>query len=102
MRSFDQTPKNSRTLNLAHNYPRHPRPAALTCEAAIDHLGNYLSDDLSSAEHHALETHLAACPDCPAFLSTYKKTIEMTRDFLGRYRGHAEPVNFKLRLPSSL
>jgi hypothetical protein len=30
----------------------------------------------------AFEKHLGQCPDCSAFLNTYKKTIEVTKSFL--------------------
>ena len=100
-RSYDQTPKTNRARNRKSNPARFKLSLAITCEAAIDHIGNYIGDNLSVPQRRNLEKHFGACPDCSAFLSTYKKTIELTRNFLNRQRSEVRPVNFKLRLSSS-
>ena len=62
------------------------------CEDEVTLIGDYLSSNLSAQVATAFETHMQACPDCVAFLRTYKKTIEATRAFLkinpvrGEYR----------------
>ena len=53
-----------------------------TCEAAISMIGNYLTDSMAPRVRDEFEQHLSLCPDCTAFLKTYKKTIEVTRAFL--------------------
>lgn len=53
-----------------------------TCEDETALIGVYLSSSLSPRVTAAFEKHLQACPDCAAFLTTYKKTIEATRAFL--------------------
>jgi len=45
-------------------------------------IGNYLADNLRGSDRSAFEAHQRVCPDCLAFLRTYKKTIEITRSFL--------------------
>jgi anti-sigma factor RsiW len=55
------------------------------CKEEIDLIAAYLGDDLPSAARSEFETHLKACPDCAAFLATYKKTIAITRSFLQRH-----------------
>ncbi|HEX9454287.1 MAG TPA: hypothetical protein VGA27_08000 [Candidatus Binatia bacterium] len=100
-RSYDQTPKTNRARNRKSNASRFKLSLAITCEAAIDHIGNYIGDNLNVPEHRGLEKHFGACADCSAFLSTYKKTIELTRAFLNPRRSEERPVNFKLRLSSS-
>jgi anti-sigma factor RsiW len=67
----------------------HPRDKAIfgNCKQEVDLIGRYLSSDLRGRELAAFETHLAICPDCVAFLKTYKATIALTRKFLVR---HAE------------
>ena len=45
-------------------------------------IGNYLSDSIAPRMREDFEHHLSLCPDCVAFLKTYKKTIEATRAFL--------------------
>lgn len=58
-------------------------PAQITnCKEEATLIGDYLSSSLSAQLAAAFETHMQACPDCVAFLQTYKKTIEATRAFL--------------------
>jgi anti-sigma factor RsiW len=53
-----------------------------SCKEEVTLLGDYLSSSLSDQVAAAFEAHMDACPDCVAFLRTYKKTIEATRAFL--------------------
>jgi anti-sigma factor RsiW len=53
-----------------------------TCEDETALIADYLSSSLSLQVTAAFEKHLQVCPDCVAFLTTYKKTIEATRAFL--------------------
>lgn len=53
-----------------------------SCKEEVTLLGDYLSSSLSNQVAAAFEAHMHACPDCVAFLRTYKKTIEATRAFL--------------------
>jgi anti-sigma factor RsiW len=53
-----------------------------SCQAAISLIGEYLSGSLDPLTRASLDTHLGNCPDCSAFLKTYKKTIEAIRVFL--------------------
>jgi anti-sigma factor RsiW len=53
-----------------------------TCEAATSMIGNYLTGSMAPRLRDEFEQHLSLCPDCAAFLKTYKKTIEVTRAFL--------------------
>lgn len=53
-----------------------------SCKAAISLIGNYLAGSIDPTVHADFERHLILCPDCAAFLQTYKKTIEATRAFL--------------------
>jgi anti-sigma factor RsiW len=58
-------------------------PARITsCKEEVTLIGDYLSSSLSARVAAAFETHMQACPDCVAFLQTYKKTVEATRAFL--------------------
>ncbi|HEX6768706.1 MAG TPA: zf-HC2 domain-containing protein [Candidatus Binatia bacterium] len=63
-------------------------PAISTCRDEIALIGDYLTNNLSEPDRAAFAAHLGACPDCSAFLATYKKTIELTRSFL-RARSHS-------------
>ena len=53
-----------------------------TCEDEIALIGDYLSSELSPPLLIAFQSHLEICPDCAAFLETYKKTVEATRALL--------------------
>lgn len=77
------------------------REATVTCKDATDLIGDYLADNLNLVDHRAFEAHLSGCRDCAAFLSTYKRTIDLTKSFLALQSLQAPPVEFKLRLPSA-
>lgn len=68
------THKESKTRNLSKS--------EYSCEAAVSLIGNYVAGSIAPAVHADFERHLSLCPDCAAFLQTYKKTIEITRAFL--------------------
>ena len=54
----------------------------LSCKEVTALMMEYLNVTISSDVALAFEAHLAVCPDCKAFLNTYKKTVELTRSFL--------------------
>src|SRR3989442_2208417 len=49
----------------------------MTCREAIDRLAEYLDAELTPATLAELETHLAACAPCLAYLATYRETREL-------------------------
>lgn len=53
-----------------------------TCRDATDLLLDFLSGELDPETKLEFEMHLGVCPDCVAFLKTYRKTIELTKSFL--------------------
>jgi anti-sigma factor RsiW len=52
----------------------------MTCKEAIDVLGDYLEQTLAAELADELEGHLRDCAPCRAYLSTYRKTSELTRE----------------------
>lgn len=60
-------------------------------------MGDFSSATLSPARHLHFERHLESCPECAAFLRTYKKTIEAMRHDLGSH-SWSTPI-LKLRKP---
>jgi hypothetical protein len=62
----------------------------LTCQKATSLIASYLAANLSPEVEQAYDTHLEVCPDCVAFLQTYRKTIEITAAFLrsSKYTPH--------------
>jgi anti-sigma factor RsiW len=53
-----------------------------TCRDATNLILEFLSGELSPETKTEFEKHLEVCPDCVAFLNTYRKTVELTRSFL--------------------
>jgi putative zinc finger protein len=51
----------------------------LSCLVFVASLDDYLEDELTPTHLEAFETHLATCPDCPNYLDSYQKTIELGR-----------------------
>jgi anti-sigma factor RsiW len=65
-------------------YERHEQPAAspeveLTCQQLTELIVDYLTGEMEPAKRASFEGHLRDCPDCEAFLHTYKRTIRVTR-----------------------
>ena len=54
----------------------------ITCKKATSLIGAYVQANLSSQISCLFEEHLRVCPDCVAFLNTYKKTLELAKSFL--------------------
>jgi anti-sigma factor RsiW len=72
-----------------------------TCEAETKLVGDYVCDNLDAWHGQAFESHLAICPECAAFLATYKKTIMLTRSFLHLARTQEAPKTLTLCLPGA-
>ncbi len=51
----------------------------LTCQRVTALIQDYLSGQLNPETALAFRKHLRNCPDCLAFLNTYKKTISAIR-----------------------
>ncbi len=52
----------------------------LRCKDIVDLLEAYLEHGLDPATTQALTAHLADCADCTAFLNTYRRTVDTTRE----------------------
>ena len=70
-------------VDMASDVERQRRKqASMTCKQEVALIADYVCGQLSSVDNAAFEAHLRVCPDCTAFLRTYKKTIDLTRSFL--------------------
>jgi predicted anti-sigma-YlaC factor YlaD len=49
----------------------------MTCQEAIELLGEYLDGTLTPAALERLEGHLRHCEPCRAYLATYKRAVEL-------------------------
>jgi anti-sigma factor RsiW len=57
-----------------------PQPlTGRTCKEITGLLLDYVNDTLSPSVRQDFNRHLRVCPDCVAFLRTYKKTAFLTR-----------------------
>ena len=54
---------------------QNPLLSKKTCKQITDLVANYLNDNLGPRVKRQFVEHLKICPDCVAFLKTYRKTI---------------------------
>lgn len=52
----------------------------LRCLDIVELLGEYLDGTLDPATAAALRAHLADCQECTAFVNTYRRTVQTTRE----------------------
>jgi anti-sigma factor RsiW len=74
---------------------RTARPAH-TCKDEVALIADYLAGALKPRVLAAFERHVSQCPDCMAFLKTYKKTIEATRSFMRMNSLKNGPLSLRL------
>jgi anti-sigma factor RsiW len=51
----------------------------MTCASGVDRLMDYLEGVLSADLHAAIESHVAGCPRCVAFITSYRETPRIMR-----------------------
>ena len=61
----------------------------MTCRELVDFLGAYLDGELSDEVRLGFDEHVAACPECAAYLETYRKTVDLAK---GTSRDPDDPV----------
>lgn len=49
----------------------------MTCRELVQFLMSYLDGELSQAERTLFEEHLGECPDCVAYLATYREAVRL-------------------------
>ncbi len=52
----------------------------MTCNEFIDFLIDYYEGNLSEERRRLFEEHMGVCPDCVAYLDSYKKTINLVQE----------------------
>ena len=59
--------------------PGKPAPFKpyIPCSEVIEFLWAYVASELPDDKLTEFERHLAVCPSCRAYLSTYRKTLEL-------------------------
>ncbi len=53
--------------------------ARFTCADGVEMLMDYLEGTLAPAEREAIESHVAGCPRCVAFIEGYRQTPRILR-----------------------
>ncbi|MBW2282429.1 MAG: zf-HC2 domain-containing protein [Deltaproteobacteria bacterium] len=49
----------------------------MTCQELADFLLRYLDGELPAPQGESFAEHLALCPPCKAYLTTYQKTVKL-------------------------
>ena len=52
----------------------------LTCRQMTEFLADYLARELAPGQRAIFERHLAACPECVAYLRSYAETVRVVKD----------------------
>jgi anti-sigma factor RsiW len=52
----------------------------ITCASGVELLMDYLEGVLSADLRSALDTHVAGCPRCVAFIASYRETPRILRE----------------------
>ena len=56
----------------------------MTCKELIEFLSEYLDGELPQDVGTTFEKHLAICPDCVAYVTSYGKTIDLAKETILR------------------
>lgn len=64
----------------------------MTCQEMIDFLADYLEGELSESQHRTLDQHLAVCPECEAYLHSYRSTIDLSKLVCDEPEGRPEAM----------
>jgi anti-sigma factor RsiW len=52
----------------------------MTCRELVDFLMDYLDGLLSEPERLCFEEHLGECPDCVAYLASYREAVRLGKE----------------------
>jgi anti-sigma factor RsiW len=59
---------------------RETRKPVIPCTEVLEFLWAYVSGELPPEQNHEFERHFAVCDSCVAYLDSYRKTVELTRN----------------------
>jgi anti-sigma factor RsiW len=54
----------------------------MTCKELAEFLDEYVAETLESSRRAIFDQHLAVCPDCRAYLSSYRRTMQLGRQVM--------------------
>ena len=52
----------------------------MTCRELVEFLMDYLDEQLAEPERLCFEEHLGECPDCVAYLATYREAVRLGKE----------------------
>jgi anti-sigma factor RsiW len=52
----------------------------MTCRELVEFLMDYLDGQLSEPERSSFEEHLGECPDCAAYLVSYREAVRLGKE----------------------
>jgi len=52
----------------------------MTCRELVEFLSAYIDGELPADVRLRFDEHLAACPECSAYLRTYRQTVKLAKD----------------------
>ncbi len=58
-------------------------PDGITCREFVAFLGDYLEGELGDEVRQRFEAHLALCPDCVAYLASFRESVRLVRECCG-------------------
>ena len=56
-----------------------PLTDPITCSELIEFLASYLDGELAAERKQVFDAHLEDCPDCVAYVDSYRKTGEVIK-----------------------
>jgi anti-sigma factor RsiW len=71
--------------------------ALMTCRELADFLMDYVSGELPAGVRSRFDEHLSLCPNCVAYVASYKATVE-----LGRRAFQDDDADASLEAPDDL
>ena len=76
-------------MTSTRRIPMTPGPKESTCQQVTDFLTDYLAGGLGWDERRLFDAHLAACPECVAYLRSYAATVRLAK---AACRDHPAPA----------
>lgn len=64
----------------------------MTCQEMIDFLLDYVEGQLPADQAQTIDRHLALCPECEAYLTSYKSTVKLSHLLCDDMNEAAEPM----------
>jgi anti-sigma factor RsiW len=63
----------------------------ISCQELVEFLDDYVVGEIDPARRAVFERHLALCPDCAAYLDSYRKTVGLCRSAAADSAALADP-----------